>query len=322
MVFRFPLALPWIVVFGLLTSLGVAAPSTEDQQRATDLFKEGRAAMSAKDYDTACAKFAESQRLLPARGTLLNLAVCRETRGDLAQALEAYDAVIADLPPGDERSAFAQDKADALRSRVPALTLELSPDLPSETSVARDGVGLSSSDIGKTMRLDPGEHIIEVRVPGREDRRYHVRLVEGDDKKLVLEAGPLEGLMEKDVPSSAPADDRGMSPLMVGGIALGSLGVAAVVVGAVTGGLAIEKKSVVDRDCGPASCRTQEGIDAAASGSTLASVSTATFVIGGAAIATGVFLVLLGLDGGPSESTAFIVVAAPEGAGLSLSGRF
>ena len=44
---------------------GGAAPPTEGER----LFREGRAAMQDKDYDTACARFAESQKKEPAPGT-------------------------------------------------------------------------------------------------------------------------------------------------------------------------------------------------------------------------------------------------------------
>ncbi|NOU28880.1 MAG: hypothetical protein HOO96_13330, partial [Polyangiaceae bacterium] len=57
----------------------IAAPAFRDD--AETLFREGRKALEAGDYAVACAKFAESQRIEPAPGTLLNLAGCEERSG-------------------------------------------------------------------------------------------------------------------------------------------------------------------------------------------------------------------------------------------------
>src|SRR5690349_9072722 len=66
-----------------------AAPAIADEStaRAAALFKEGREAMVHGNAATACPKFAESQRLDPAAGTLRNLALCEEAIGELAKAV-------------------------------------------------------------------------------------------------------------------------------------------------------------------------------------------------------------------------------------------
>src|SRR5262249_46236771 len=62
------------------------APSPEQAAMAEKLFDEARQLMLGHTYDEACAKFAESERLDPAAGTLLNLAVCHEAQGRTATA--------------------------------------------------------------------------------------------------------------------------------------------------------------------------------------------------------------------------------------------
>ena len=63
-----------------------AGAEPRDPAAAEWLFREGRALMKKGDFAPACAKLAESQRLDPAVGTLMNLAECEERIGRTASA--------------------------------------------------------------------------------------------------------------------------------------------------------------------------------------------------------------------------------------------
>jgi Tfp pilus assembly protein PilF len=65
-------------------------PATAERMLAEKLFDEGRKAMSAGDYKTACPKFEESHRIEPAVGSLINLAACLELSGQPAAACQNY----------------------------------------------------------------------------------------------------------------------------------------------------------------------------------------------------------------------------------------
>src|SRR5690242_9793251 len=76
------------IVIVVLLSASVAR--ADDKATADRLFDEGRAAMAAKDYASACPKLEESQRLDPALGTLLNIGLCYEGQGRVASALAVW----------------------------------------------------------------------------------------------------------------------------------------------------------------------------------------------------------------------------------------
>ncbi len=122
----------------LLLVTAVAAPAAADKRdpvAADALFRDARKAMTRGDFDTACAKLAESQRLDPAAGTAFNLADCEEKRGHLASALGRWRESIDLLRPGDARRKIATDRATALEPRVPKVALRLAADAPPGTRV-------------------------------------------------------------------------------------------------------------------------------------------------------------------------------------------
>ena len=77
-------------VIALLALVTLARPavaqSTSDKAAAQAQFDEARKLLKMGDTAAACDKLAESQRLEPAVGTLLNLATCYEKLGRTARS--------------------------------------------------------------------------------------------------------------------------------------------------------------------------------------------------------------------------------------------
>ncbi|MCU0684782.1 MAG: tetratricopeptide repeat protein [Polyangiaceae bacterium] len=254
------------VVASLVAASSAPARANETSDRAEALFREGREAMKRGDLDEACPKFAESQELDPSAGTLLNLALCEQRKGEGARAWAHFRELVDTLPPSDERAAIARARAETLSQRLPRVTLRLPHDVPAETRVWFDNVELSASDIDVAFVTDPGLHRISVRAPGRVERRYDIKVAEGKSTSLIVapaqspdwEAPPLppspllpapwrrlefeRSAKAKRVQKAAAAESSSSS-----GYGLIVLGGAAVGVGTIVTWFALEKERISDR---------------------------------------------------------------------------
>ncbi|HZO14338.1 MAG TPA: hypothetical protein VFB62_13795, partial [Polyangiaceae bacterium] len=108
-------------------TLASSAAAQTNAAIAEKLFREGQEAFAAERYAEACAKFAESNRVDPQLGTLLNLATCHEKEGKPASAWSEYTKLV-DLAKtsGDkERAEYARGRAAALEPRLPQLQVRV-----------------------------------------------------------------------------------------------------------------------------------------------------------------------------------------------------
>jgi hypothetical protein len=294
---------------------------------AEALFNRARLAMDAKDYDTACQRFAESNRLDPAVGTELNLGVCEAARGRVATAWELFHAAYEKLEPGDQRREYARSHADALEPRLPKLTLTLASGAPQDTTVHEGDANYSGAAFGLPLPVDPGKHTLVITAPGHDPRSVEIELAEG--KEAVLEVAPgapneaaASGAAMAATPASADGERaaRKKDTRTIGWI-IGGVGVAGLGVGAVAGGLALGKKSITDKECNSATqvC-TQKGKDAASAGRTLALVSTVGWIAGALGVGAGAYFILT--SGPHGEKTAIVTEVGPQGTRLSFTKAF
>jgi hypothetical protein len=179
---------------------------------AQALFDEARRLMDKKRYGEACPKLAESQRLDPGGGTLLNLAICHEKEGKLATAKNDYDEALAVAVKDGrkDRQLIARERLAAVEKSVPRLSVvvPLSSDTE-DLEVKLDGLVLHRAAWGVATPVDPGAHVLEAIAPSRTPWTTTI-VVEAAQKKSV------------DVPALAlvpPLPSQGASPLSVGSAA-------------------------------------------------------------------------------------------------------
>lgn len=300
-----------LVVLALASVMAWTPLARADAAAAEALFEQGRQAMETKDYDVACDKFRESQRLDPAAGTQFNLANCEEQRGKLATAWELYRSVIEQLPADDTRLATAKERAAGLANRLPKLTITLVPDAPKGTVVERDGVALGSASLGVALPVDPGKHEIVVKAPNHGPKSFGVNISEKESKSLAVAPGA-QGATGESKPGGG-GDNRTL------GYVFGGIGVAGLAIGTVTGIIAIGKKSTVDSHCDGERFCDSEGADAAASGRTLGTVTTISLIVGAAGIGAGAYFLL---SSGPKSETGITASVAPGASSFRLLHRW
>ncbi|MBL9023858.1 MAG: hypothetical protein JNL21_16810 [Myxococcales bacterium] len=295
--------------FLLLTSVACCfiarSARADDGTIAEALFRAGREAMTRGDYVVACDRFGESQRLDPAPGTLLNLGECSEKLGRLASAWRAYVEAGDRLAAGDPRQTFARNKVDELAPRLPRVRVLLSPEAAGCT-VAIAGTKLGPSTLDQALPVDPGSFDVELSCEGRAPTHTAVAASESRTVEVSLRPGPpLE--TPAAVAPAPPAPVAGPSGLAIAGWITGGVGLASLGVGAVLGGLAIDRKSTMDASCtedDPPRC-TPAGVDAAAEGEAFATGSTATIAVGAALAAVGATLLVVdATSDSPDETTA------------------
>jgi hypothetical protein len=318
-----------VLLLGLSSS---ARAQSADPAAAMELFRQGRDAMKAGDFATACPRFAESLRLDEKVGTALNLAECEEHQGQLASArAHAQRAIDLALAGHDDRLALAQERFAALDRRVPRLTVTLAPGAPPDALVRRDTVPLGPGSLGSALPVDPGAHVVVVSAPGFESKTFPVQLVEGQTSQLEVTPGaPLPQPAPEPPPAPRPAPvpppPEPVGPTGSGmrtwGWIAGGVGVAGAAAGSVLGLMAISKNNQSKQTCDAENVCDQGGKDERDTARALGDASTVAFVVGGAGIATSIVLLLTS----PSQKRTTGVTVTPlvgaGAAGVGLGGRW
>lgn len=292
-----------------VTELARAEP--RDPAAAEVLFEAGRERLEARDYLSACAKFAESYRLDPAVGTLLNWATCEEHLGKTASAWQHLKEATSAMSPRDDRLPFALARLRELEARLPWLTLELEGAVPG-AKVLRDGIVLEAASLGIALPVDPGEHTIVVRAPGHADQEFTVRLEEREKKELAVRVGPL-------LPK-VPSKSETKPPVL--GWSLVGAGTAGLGLGIATAMMLESEQKTVEEHCRNKRC-DEAGVQAAARGKRLVWANAIAFGAGATALGTGIALILTsGKERERPVVSKVTATAQKHGAFVSYGGSF
>lgn len=301
-----------VVYFAMAAFAAPAFAQSRDAATAEALFRQGRRAMEAKDYNEACPRFSESQKLDPAAGTLMNLATCEEKLGKLASAWQHWKEAIDALPPKDDRIGFARSRVEELEKKLPRLQVKLSSGRDKGAKVFRDEIEIGPAGEGVPLPVDPGPHAITVRMPGHFAKTVTVTVEVGEQSQVDVHPGAL-------APVAAAGAGAKSQPATLGWV-LGGVGIAGVATAVVSGLLILNAKKTIDANCGPDKACNQKGLDAVSSGKTLLVVNTGGWIVGGLGFGLGAYFVL----STPKAQTTMALAprVGSDGASLSYLGTF
>jgi hypothetical protein len=193
-------------------------------------------------------------------------------------------------------------RLDELARIMPSVILEASGGATG-VSVTLDGEPAPGPLDGRPIEVDPGEHHIVFRAPGRDPVTRVVTLDEGEKNRRVQASF--------ETPGEKPAPSNG-GTLRVAGIAFSAAAVAGVGVGSVFGILSFSAWGSVKSECATAgACDYPKATSDRAQAIDFATASDVAFAIGGALAVTGAVLFALGLRAAPTvgpRTIGFVLV--------------
>ena len=322
-----------------MTTAGVA--HARDPAAAQALFDQGRKLMEQERWAEACPKLEESERLDPAGGTLLHLALCREHEGRIATAWAIYQDALAQAKRDarKDRAKVAQERVDALTPRLPHVRVRVAPANRriEGFTITRDDVTVGEAQWGEALPVDPGSHALTARGSGRKPWTTRINVPATPDE-LVLDVPELEiqpadvpkGARPKEAAASDGQSTAGPSSLEAAksgegqrtiGIVIAGVGVAGLITGSIAGLVSFSKKNEADQACTPPdrSRCTAQGVAASDAGMRAGTISTIGFIAGGALAAGGAIIYFTAPSG---SSVAIAPSATPHSAALALTGTF
>jgi hypothetical protein len=295
-----------VAVLGVLSlaSPALAQAPARDPIAAEALFERGKLLVEQGKTAEACSAFEESQRLDPAGGTLLRLALCREAEGKLATAWLAFLEVDRTSKEGSGEPAKLQERVRLAREHLASIEPRLPKVVVSVALAARvDGLRVTANGLprsegtwGVALPVDPGAVEVVATAPGHRPSRATVQVAEREQSRVEVPALDPETTVAPHAPAPEvpppPATHR--SALRPIGVAVGAVGIVALGVGTYFGAHAISRWNAANSACPGTTCSDRSGVTAASDALQSAHVADATIAAGAAALAVGVVLYLVG----------------------------
>ncbi len=309
-----------------------AEPSGTDRDRARDAMMRGDQLVEKGNLAEALKMFQTADAVMGVPTTGIAVAHALRGLGRLIEAREVAARVKTMHAVAKEPKAFGAARNEAsemmadLDARIPTIQVDVDGGpAASQVEIRVDSAVIGTEVASRPYKVDPGLHTVRAHATGWQDATEQVTVQEKDNRHVRLRLTRTPASREaphETRPKAAPQPPvRRTSPLVYVGFSVAGAGLVA---GTITGAMSWSKTSEVKQQCSGTVCPLSEQ-DAANSAKTLGWVSTISFGVGLAGVATG----LAGLwlvhpaepASGAASNTVHVAASAGPG-GISILGQF
>ncbi len=309
-------AAAWVLASLFVSATGLADPTSADRETARALMQQGRDLRDKGDLKEALKRFKGANDLMHVPTTGLELARTQVALGLLVEARDTVASIRQTPARPNEPAPFkdARDKAEdldaGLNGRVPSLVLTAKGAPEGErASYTIDGNPVPDAVSELPRAVDPGHHVITARTAHSEGKA-EADVKEGEQKpvEVPMTAAAAPPVAEQPPPATGPEapppPTRSHKPTWLTWTGIGLAG-AGVIAGAITGYLAISRKSTLSGECANSVCgpSAYSDLDQANMMATISDVAFAAAGVG--AVVTAVTLLVghqVPGDSGPQEA--------------------
>jgi len=307
---------PAILLFCACPLARAENPTRSEKDVAREIARRGSEYFDDGEWERAREHFHRAYRIVRAPTLALMEARSLAHLGRLLEAIDVYTRA-AEVPFDDGNEiyrravAHAREELAALRERVPSIRVMIPAEGP-EPEVRIDGSLVSSAS---PTVVDPGTHVVAISRRGLPVKWDSVTVREGEERIVRLDPLPPAAHESPAVARSGPSS--ALQPVMWTAFGVGGVGV---VVGIVSGALALERKSDLDRVCSDDACPPGAQSDLRAYRN-LRTASTVGYVVGVAGLGTGAVM-LATMPRESKTSTRVGGFVSPSYSGVALAGAF
>jgi hypothetical protein len=309
-----------------------SAPTAQELETARTLYKQGKELRASGDLRGALEKFQAAHALGNTPVTGIELARTYVLVGRIVEAREVC-LYIARMPvASDETEKSAEARAEAikvaddLKPRIPTLVVRVAGLAPGEAAhVSIDGTLVPDAAMSEAQKVNPGRHTVIARAGDGRQVEGVPDVADGQAAEVTLILPPAPAPLAPEpaltpVPAPAPVESAS-SPLVKIGVSVAAVAGA---MGVVAGLVALNKRGQLDQACNAlGQCDAAHGgASDLATAYSWATLSTVSFAVAGAGVATAVAGVLSrGHPAAPGQGGARVIPWIGPGA-AGIHGRF